>query len=243
MGNKITALMLCLLSCSIIHAQLKTDRERAGLKGLVQTVKVRQMTVVTEGEKQTVSPLVLSHATSYDRAGKRTELVLYDKTGALSRRIAYTYEPGSNKPSELATYDAHNVMLRKVVDSYGSNGIKSGRIIHDYNEDGTFYRKTVLTFDHLGELVEAADYREDGSLIKKDTAPFKESLHSYPTQMRPPENEDRIIGGGRGAGEYFDPDAYGNWTRGITSSTFTKYSSGKRIETKEVVYREFAYYQ
>lgn len=41
MRNKITALILCLLSYSMVHAQPQTDRERDGLKDLVQTVKVR----------------------------------------------------------------------------------------------------------------------------------------------------------------------------------------------------------
>ena len=243
MRSKTTALMLCLLSYSIVYAQAKTDRERDGLKGLVQTVKVRQMTVVTEDEKQMESPLVLSYVISYNRAGSRTELALYDKTGSLSRRVAYTYESRSNRLSELTTYDAYNVMVRKVVDTYGSNGFKSSRAIHDYNEDGTFYRKTVLTFGHLGELVEVADYREDGSLIKKDAAPLKQPSHPYNARRSPAETEDRIVSFERNEGEYFEPDAQGNWTRGVTSSTFRTYSSGKKVKTEEIVYREFTYHQ
>jgi hypothetical protein len=67
MKKIVILLMLCLLSVSIVHAQVKTARERDGLKGLVQTVKVWQMTVVTEGEKQTESSLVPSQMVSYDR--------------------------------------------------------------------------------------------------------------------------------------------------------------------------------
>ena len=243
MKEKITALMLCLLSYSIIHAQTKTDRERHGLKGLVQTVKVRQITIVTEGEKQTESPLELMHVVSYDKAGNRSEFALYDKTGALSRRITYTYDSGSKRLSELATYDARNVMLRKVVAAYGGDAFKSSRVIYDYNEDGTFYRKILLTFGPLGELVEAAEYREDGSLIKKDTAPFEQPSYSYTAERRSAENEDRIVSFGRGGGEYFEPDAQGNWTRGITSSTFRTHASGKKVKTEEIVFREFTYYQ
>ena len=243
MRNTITALMFCLLSSSTVDAQTKTDRARDGLKGSVQTVKVRQMTVVTDGDKQTEGPLVLSHMISYDRSGKRTELALYGKTGALSRRVTYTYDPRSQRLSELATYDARGVMVRKVVDTYGSNGLKSSRAIHDYNEDGTFYRKTVLTFGPLGELVEAADYREDGSVIKEAKAPSKRPPHPHTARRSPAEIEDRIVSFGRGAGQYFEPDAQGNWARGIISSTFRTYASGKKVTTQEVVYREFIYFQ
>ena len=235
--------MLCLLSYSIVPAQGKTDRERDGLKGLVQTIKVRQITVVNEDEKQPESPLGLSHVISYGKVGNRTELALYDKTGALSRRIRYTYAAQSKKPSELITYDAHNVMIRKIVDVYGSNGFKSGRTIYDFNEEGTLYRKSVLTLNPLGELVKVADYRQDGSLIKKDSAPFKQPAHSYPTQRSSAEDEDRVVSFGSGRGEYFEPDAHGNWTRGTTSSNFRTYSSGKKIKTQDIVYREFTYYQ
>ena len=243
MKNLAALLMLCLLPSTIAHAQAKTDRERDGLKGLVQTVKVRQMTVITEDEKPTESPLILSHMVSYDKAGNRTELALYDKIGTLSRRMTYTYNPESKRLSELATYDAHNVMMRKVIDTYGGNGFKSNRAIYDYNEDGTFYRKTVLSFSPLGELIEVADYREDGSLIKKVSAPFKQPSYSYADRRNSAENEDRIVSFGRSAGEYFEPDAQGNWTRGLTSSTFRTYSSGKKVKTEELVYREFTYYQ
>lgn len=243
MRKLITLSVFCLLSHAIVHAQVKTDRERDGLKGLVQTVKVRQITIVNENEKQTESPLVLSHVISYDKAGNRTELALYDRIGALSRRIRYTYDAQSKKVSELIIYDAHNVMIRKIVDAYGSNGFKSGRTIYDFNEEGTLYRKTVLTLNPLGELVAVADYRQDGSLIKKDSAPFKQPAYSYTAQRSSAEDEDRVVSFGSGRGEYFELDAQGNWTRGTTSSIFRTYSSGKKTKTEEVVYREFTYYQ
>ena len=242
MRNSIALLMLCLLSATVIHAQVKTDRERDGLKGLVQTVKVRQTTIVTEDEKQTESPLILSHEITYDKAGNRTELALYDKTGTLSRRIVYTHDKESNRLSELRTYDNHNVMVRRTVDTYDDNGFKSHQAIYNYNEDGTFYRKTVLTFSPSGELLEVADYREDGSLIKKAKAPFKQPSYTYTAQRSSAKNEDPIISFGGNAEKYFEPDAHGNWTRGITSSRFRNYASGKKVKTEEVAYREFSYY-
>jgi hypothetical protein len=134
-------------------------------------------------------------------------------------------------------------MVRKVVDTYGSSGFKSSRAIHDYNEDGTFYRKTVLNFGPLGDLVEVADYGEDGSLVKKDTAPFEQPSYSYTAQRSSAENEDQIVGVGSTRREYFESDPQGNWTRAIASSTSRTYASGKKVKTEEIVFREFTYYQ
>ncbi|MGI9105092.1 MAG: hypothetical protein ACR2G4_02460 [Pyrinomonadaceae bacterium] len=214
MRNLITLLLLGLLSPTIASAQVKTDRERDGLKGLVRAVRAQQMTVISEDEKQTESPLLMSHVITYDKAGSRTELALFDEAGALNRRIVYTYGAQSKKPSELITYDAHSIMMRKIVDTYGSNGFKSNRAIYDYHEDGTLYRKTVLTFNASGELAEAADYREDGSLIKKDKAPFKHPAPSSKARRNSNENEDRIVSFGGARGEFFEPDSSGNLDEG-----------------------------
>jgi hypothetical protein len=244
MRNLVAVSMLCLLLPVTIHAQAKTDRERDGLKGSVQSVKVRRMTIVTEDEKRTETLLLLSHAISYDRAGRRSELALYDKGGILRTRIAYSYDPLTNRRSELATYDANNIMVRNVIDTYGNNGFKSSQAIYDYNDDKTLNRKTVLTFDPLGELTEVAEFRQDGSLIKKESAPFKERKYSYSSPRKSQgSSEDPVVGYGSGGGEYFERDVQGNWKRGITSSTSLSYSSGKKVKTEEIEYREFTYYQ
>jgi len=148
----------------------------------------------------------------------------------------------SGRLSELATYNDTNVMVRKVVDKYGSGGFKSSRTILDHKDDGLFYRNIVLTFGAFGELVEVAEFAEDGSLIKRDTAPFKQLSHSD-TILQAPQDEDRILSSGRSRGEYLEPDAHGNWTRQVGPSTILGYASGKKIKTEVLVYRELTYYQ
>lgn len=106
-------------------------------------------------------------------------------------------------------------------------------------------KKALLTFDNLGDLIEVADYRADGTLITKDRAPFKEPEREYvvSAQKRPLEDIDRLVSfGGRGVGEYSHLDPHGNWTRGVTPSSSRTYSSGKKIKTTEVIYRDFTYY-
>lgn len=236
--------VLCLLLPGTTFPQSKTDRDRNGLKGAVQIVRVRKMTILDENGKQSSSPLLLAQVVTYDQSGNRTELALHDDIGTLNRRIVYTYDPETRSRSGLITYNSQNSMVRKVIDINGSSGFKKNRTIHDFNEDGTLYRKTELTFDELGELIEVAEYQPDGSLVKKDRPPFKEPEREYVAAQRPSsEDVDRVVSSGSGRFEYFEPDSHGNWTRGIRVSSSRTYSSGKNIKTTEVVYREFTYYQ
>ena len=222
----------------------KTDRERDGLKGPVKTISVRQATVSSEDGKQTESPLVLTHVVSYDQSGNRSELAIYDRTGTLSRRITYQYDPDTKRRSGLTAYNSQNAIIRKVEDKYGNSGFKVSSTVQDFNEDGTLFRKTELTFGALGELIELAEYQADGSLIKKDSRSLEkaEGENAISARARLPENLDRVVSFGGMRGEYFDLDMHGNWTRGMTGSTSRTYSSGKKTKTTEWAYREFTYY-
>ncbi|MEK6279483.1 MAG: hypothetical protein AABN95_03940 [Acidobacteriota bacterium] len=134
-------------------------------------------------------------------------------------------------------------MVRKVVDVSGKNGAEKNRTMEDFNEDRTLYKRTVLKFNSLGEMTEVAEYGADGTLIKTERVPFKEPHVSIvATQRRASVDVDQVVSFGRAAAEYFDPDPYGNWTRGLTGSSFRTYSSGKKVKTTEVFYREFIYY-
>jgi hypothetical protein len=225
-------------------SQSITDRERDGLKGPVQIVRVTKTSTLDENGSRTQTPLLLSHAITYDKSGNRTELALYDSSGILSRRIVYTYDLKSKRKSGLITYDGNNSMVRKVVDVYGKNGFEKIRTIEVFNEDGSVYRKTEFTFDSFGDITEVAEYSADGSLIKKERAPFKEPELEYVSaaQKRPAEEVDQLVKLERRRGGFFDPDSHGNWTRGSKDRTSLTYSSGKKIKTTEVIYREFTYY-
>lgn len=210
------ALMISLLFFSLTataNSQTMTDRERAGLKGPVQTVRLRISTTLDENGQVTETPLLLSQATTYDKSGNKTEVALYDKSGILSRRIVSSYEPKSKKRIGLITYDSNNSMVRKVVDLYGKNGLEKNQTIEVFNEDGTLHRKTEVTFDSVGNMTEVAEYRIDGTLIKREHPPFKEpKRENIPkTEKRPSEEVDYVVSsGGSGRGEYFEPDPHGN---------------------------------
>jgi len=258
MKNILALCGVCIAINGIAFAQ-KTDRERDGLKGPVKTVTVRQGTTLIENGKRSESPLSLTHVISYDQSGNRSEVALYEQTGTLNRRIVYEYDSSARRRSALMTYNSNNVVVRKVVDRHGENGIKIGSTIQTFNDDGTLFRRTEITFNTFGELVEVAQYRADGSLIKDNS--LNDSERENVTSARQPrvEDDDRLVSFGQMRGcsgeikrtegselqfddRCFDPDPYGNWTRGIIASTNRTYASGQKSKQTTWAYREFTYY-
>jgi hypothetical protein len=234
---------VCVLISGTAFSQ-KTDRERDGLKGPVKMVRVRQAAILSEDAKESESPLLLTHEVTYDQSGNRTALALYDRTGSLSRRIEYQYDPAMKQRSGLTTYNSQKAIVRKVADKYGSNGFKINTTIQDFHEDGTLFKTTELTFGALGELIKVAEYQADGSMIKKDKSSLElpDRENALSTNRRTVEDTDRVVSFGQKRGEYFDLDLNGNWTRGMIGSTFRTYASGKKAKTTEWAYREFTYY-
>jgi hypothetical protein len=219
------------------------DRERDGLKGSVKTVRVQQATIVRENGKQTTGPLMLISVISYDQSGYRTELALYDHNGALNRRIAYEYDPQTKKRSSLKSYNSQNVMVRKINDKYGPNGMKISSTIFDFNEDGSVFRRTELTHGPMGELLQVAEFDSEGNIVKKNNPLMEESKsENVASAGSPYENKEQPVLVTTTAGEYFDLDSHGNWTRGQTHVTFRAYVSGANVKTEEWMYREITYY-
>ena len=241
------ALLISLMFSSLAtpaNSQSIVDRDRDGIKGPVESVRVKKTTASDEDGIRSETLITLTHVVTYDKPGNRIELALYDGNGFLSRRIAHTYDPETNKRSGMITYDSYNSIVRKVFDVHGKNGFEKTRTIEDFNEDGTLYRKTVLTFDSLGDLSELAEYRPDGTLLRQERTPLKGPKldHVVASHKRPSEALDQLVSFSRGVAEYSDPDSHGNWTRGVTAGSSSTYSSGKKIKTTEVIYREFTYY-
>jgi hypothetical protein len=221
---------------------LDADRERDGLKGPVKTVRVRQVTLVSENGLQTEAPVSLVSVVTYDQSGRKTEIALYDRDNILSRRLVYDYDPETKTRLGLTTYNSQNVLVRKVTDKYGTNGFKVSSQIQAFNEDGTLYKRTEITFGPLGELLELSEYNGDGTPIKKPSSAPEESLDENPNLARRQKEEDRLVGSGSSIKEYFDEDSHGNWTRGNTGSRVRTYASGRSVKTEEWAYREFTYY-
>lgn len=236
------ALLIIGICCLVIGTAVsQTNRERDGLKGPVKTVRVRQVTLVSENGLQTEAPVSLVSVVTYDQSGRKTEIAFYDRENLLSRRHVYDYDPETKTRSGLTTYNSQNVVVRKVADKYGPNGFKVSSQIQAFNEDGTLYKRTEVTFGSLGELVKVTEYNGDGTPIKKPGSASEESIDENPG-LATRQHEDRLVGYGTSIKEYFDEDSHGNWTRGNAGSTVRTYASGRSAKTEEWIYREFTYY-
>lgn len=232
---------LLFLAPVFVYAQAKSDRERDGLKGAVQSVRIRRSVVSEMNGKRNETPSTLFQEIAYNRAGRRAEIAFYDDAGAPSRRIVYDYDAATDKLTGLTTFNARNAMVRRTNDAY-DGAFMTKRIICDYNEDGSFLRKLVLTFAQYGELSEVAEYKEDGTLVKRESAPFVRS--EFPKSvMADAQNADHIIRFDSKENEFLDPDSHGNWTRAIISNQSLTYASGKKERRAEIYYREFTYFQ
>lgn len=219
----------------------QTDRERDGLKGPVKMVRIRQVTLVSENGLQKEAPVSLVSVVTYDQSGRKIEMALYDRDNVLSRRLVYDYDPETKTRSGLTTYNSQNIVVRKVTNKYGTNGFKVSSQIQAFNEDGTLYKRTEVTFGPLGELVEVSEYNRDGTPIKKPSSAPEDAIDGNSNLSRR-QQEDRLVSFGRSIKEYFGEDNYGNWTRGNTGPVVRTYASGKSVKTEEWAYREFTYY-
>jgi hypothetical protein len=206
-------------------------------------MRVKLGSIISENGKETKSPLVMAYVVNYDQAGNRTDYTLFDENGNVSRKITYEYDPETKRGSGLVVYNSQDAVVRKVSNKYGPNGTQISKTITDFNEDGTVYRRTEITFDSFGDLIEVAQYNADGSRVKNESRSADESAtRNVESASRPGQEEDeRLVAFGQSAAEYFDPDSHGNWTRGKTSMNRT-YQSGKKTAKAEWTYREFIYY-
>jgi len=224
-GTKRMRTLLIIGICCLFTgtAVSQTDRERDGLKGPVKMVRVRQVTLVSENGLQTQAPVTLVSVVTYDQSGRKTEIALYDRDNILSRRLVYDYDPETKTRSGLTTYNSQNVVVRKVTDKYGTNGLKVSSQIQAFNEDGTLYKRTEVTFGPFGEMVEVSEYNGDGTPIKKPSPTQEDAIDENPN-IAIRQEEDRVVGFGMSMKEYFDEDSYGNWTRGNTGSRVRTYA-------------------
>jgi len=132
------------------------------------------------------------------------------------------------------------VVVRKVTDKYGQKGFKVSSQVQAFNEDGTLYKRTEVTFGPLGELVEVSEYNGDGTQVKKADSP-EEFIDENPNLARR-QQEDRVVGYGTSTEEYLDEDSHGNWTKANAGSTVRTYASGRSVKTEKWTFREFTYY-
>jgi hypothetical protein len=165
-------LLVTLTSAFCVHAQMRTDKEATyALVGPVRAVRTETATVVKKDGLYIEGPRVLQMIISFNEDGNRTELGLYDDTGALNRRIVSRFE--GPRLIEFLNYDGAGKMWLRGVDLYDAAGRTREKAT--YNGDGSLRSRTVFTRNDRGQLVQWAEYSAMGIVMDKVNNTFNDA--------------------------------------------------------------------
>jgi antitoxin component YwqK of YwqJK toxin-antitoxin module len=151
-----------LLFVTVASAGSKTDREGAGLIGLVQAVNSVTTLPPRVGER------VLS---LYDAKGNELETAFYHSPasgGALAEKSIHTYDTEGNR-SATVTYSGDGILLKKTTYTYDTRSNLTEMVSSD--EVGLI-EKTTYTYDEKGQPTEEIVYYAHGPIMHR-------SVHSY----------------------------------------------------------------
>lgn len=176
-----------LLSFSFGHAQAKSDRERANLKGSVKTVRERSYSFMgpedhkkddkdsrkfDSGDTVTYDPsgneierimvsdygeLMGKQTQTFDASGQLKETIFTNPKGVVQEKSVYVYEAG--RIVEISTYDAKSVLRERTKRIYNSMGKLSEE---SYLDLAIARAKTVFLYDKDGNAVEMAFFLANG---------------------------------------------------------------------------------
>ncbi len=146
---------------------MKTDREKDGLVGAVQSVRQECAYISRKDDKWLIHLRKLESMTTYDRDGKRTDQ-------SYMNQVIH----GSPNPDDVNKYDeegnlvehekySNGLLQYKVLFYYDAEGREVERIVH--NPDATLNSRTVCNYDERGRATEMSTYMSDGTLDCKHT--------------------------------------------------------------------------
>jgi|GEM_PF-6782265 len=124
----------CCLAASLVLAETRTDKERAGLFGPVLTVSTVTTFPTRDGER------VVTH---YNAHGNETETLLYAGTGVLTEKLVHSYN-SKEKRIETVTHGANGALLKKTLYLYDFHGRLNEQTIFD---DVGLIERTTYTYD------------------------------------------------------------------------------------------------
>jgi len=135
------ALFLTLISCGLVHAQIKPDGEKEKFAGPVHTVRQEFAALSDEYGRRVNGSRYPIRMDTFDTAGNLTESLHYDKVGGVISRTIASFN-ASGKKTESASYKRGDKLSSKGVFTLDANG-RLARIdsYDDKNEisAGTFY--------------------------------------------------------------------------------------------------------
>jgi len=154
---------------SLAIAGVKTDLQKEGLTGPVQTVLIETAQFSNESGQWIEGPRELSARITYDVRGNKTAVIGNDATG----KTTYTYDAQGNRTGEVY-YGSDGTLYETLgyiyddkgklneITSYGSDGQPLGRhVAYTYDDKGN---QTGAVWSHSGA---SYTYDSDGHLIEE----------------------------------------------------------------------------
>jgi antitoxin component YwqK of YwqJK toxin-antitoxin module len=155
------AVLVALISL-VGHAQEKSDADATyALKGPVRTLKVETATFVPKDGGYVEGPRMPQMEATFNQDGNRTDLLIYNNKGMLSRRIVMKFD--GRKMTEALNYDGAGNMWLRIVDAYDEQGKVKEELT--YNGDGSLRTKKTYKRDELGHATETREYNAKGVLL------------------------------------------------------------------------------
>lgn len=140
-----------------------------GIKGPIRTFRIEVATFVAKDDGTYVEgPRLLQSEASFNTDGNRTDLRFYNEKGALTRRIAMTFN--GRKMIESVNSDGAGRMWLRTEFFYDDEGRNNGSMA--YNADGSLNSKWVIKRNNRGLVTEAARYSGQGTLIEQNTSRY-----------------------------------------------------------------------
>jgi hypothetical protein len=153
-------------AAAVKEAPHKADRERAELRGLVNTVLTEQEITATEGDQAQTRRIKISEAT-YDKAGNLTEDKTYMSSDMVKTRTpqradasAVTFQSDMGNATEHYKFDAAGNLIEKST-TYGDDANAKPDDIKHYTYDKHGRVSEEDTVDDAGKVLASAIYTRD----------------------------------------------------------------------------------
>lgn len=140
-----------------------------GIKGPIRTFRIEVATfVATDDGTYVEGPRLLQSEASFNTDGNRTDLRLYNEKGALTRRIAMTFN--GRKMTESINSDGAGRMVLRTEFFFDDQGRYNGSMA--YNADGSLHSKWVIKRNDRGLVTESARYSGQGTLLEQNISRY-----------------------------------------------------------------------
>lgn len=189
MKHALFQLTLCFLFAPIVAAQVKSDREKAGLAGPVRSVESSRVEYSLKGGKSVEGRRIVIQKTTYNKEGNKTEQLTFNEDGSILEKTLCDYAPSEmtckeyspivdknlatprrhvykldNRGNvvEYAGHELNGTLGDKFFYEYDANGNKTEEVF--YSSNGSRTGKLVYSYDNNGNRLTETSYDADDSV-------------------------------------------------------------------------------